>query len=130
MVDRSIAALGVLGPDRQFAGIITERDLSWFVAQGRDAKATTVDKITNDFPVVVEGPIEEKEALGQRRRRRASHARRPDPRRPRERVPAPRRLRSLACRCLRAPIRRLNRTRVDDRSHCVLPFQTSYSEWC
>ena len=33
MADCSIGALGVFGDTKQFRGIITERDLSWFVAQ-------------------------------------------------------------------------------------------------
>jgi CBS domain-containing protein len=47
MADCSIGALGVLDKDRRFAGIVTERDLSWFVAQGKDAAGTTVEDITN-----------------------------------------------------------------------------------
>lgn len=73
MADRSIGALGVLGTDRQFIGIITERDLSWFVAQGRNAGETPIGQIANDFPVVVEGPIQEKMALVQMRRARVRH---------------------------------------------------------
>src|SRR5680860_1573876 len=42
MADCSIGALGVLGSNKEFVGIITERDLSWFVAQAKDAVGTTV----------------------------------------------------------------------------------------
>jgi CBS domain-containing protein len=73
MADCSIGALGVLGPDHWFAGIVTERDLSWFVAQGRDARETKVEVITNDFPVVVEGPLNDDEALDRMRRARVRH---------------------------------------------------------
>lgn len=73
MADCSIAAVGVLDKDRKFAGIVTERDLSWFVAQGKDALETTVGEITNDFPVVVEGPIDDSAALERMRKARVRH---------------------------------------------------------
>lgn len=73
MADCSIGALGVLGPDHRFAGIVTERDLSWFVAQARDAGETKVEAITNDFPVVVEGPLDADEALDRMRKARVRH---------------------------------------------------------
>jgi CBS-domain-containing membrane protein len=38
MADCSIAALGVLDKDRRFTGIVTERDLSWFVAQAKSRR--------------------------------------------------------------------------------------------
>lgn len=73
MADCSIAALGVLDKERRFAGIVTERDLSWFVAQAKDSAATTVAEITNDFPVVVHGPIDVDVALERMRRARVRH---------------------------------------------------------
>ena len=73
MADCSIAAVGVLDKDRKFTGIVTERDLSWFVAQGKDALETTVGDITNDFPVVVDGPIDDPAALERMRRARVRH---------------------------------------------------------
>lgn len=73
MADCSIAAVGVMDEDHRFAGIVTERDLSWFVAQGRDASETAISAITNDFPVVVEGPVEDSEALEHMRRARVRH---------------------------------------------------------
>jgi CBS domain-containing protein len=73
MADCSIGALGVLDEDRRFAGIVTERDLSWFVAQGKNATESAVEGITNDFPVVVEGPIEDSAALERMRRARVRH---------------------------------------------------------
>jgi len=73
MADCSIGALGVLDSDKRFAGIITERDLSWFVAQAKDATATRVGEIVNDFPVVVDGPIEDRDALERMRTARIRH---------------------------------------------------------
>ena len=73
MADCSIGALGVFGDTKQFRGIITERDLSWFVAQARDASATRVAEIVNDFPVVVDGPIEDDEALARMQSARIRH---------------------------------------------------------
>jgi signal-transduction protein with cAMP-binding, CBS, and nucleotidyltransferase domain len=73
MADCSIGALGVLGNATQFVGIITERDLSWFVAQAGDASATRVAEIVNDFPVVVDGPIEDADALARMRSARIRH---------------------------------------------------------
>jgi CBS domain-containing membrane protein len=72
MADCSMGAIGVLDEDKEFAGIITERDLSWFVAQGRDASSTPVSAIANDFPIVVEGPITESDAVD---RMKAAHVR-------------------------------------------------------
>ena len=73
MADCSIGALGVLGSDKRFAGIVTERDLAWFVAQAMDASATLVTDIVNDFPVVVDGPIGEQVALERMQRARIRH---------------------------------------------------------
>lgn len=73
MADGSIGALGVLDPHKRFVGIITERDLSWFVAQAKDASATPVGEIVNDFPLVVDGPIEDRDALERMRTARIRH---------------------------------------------------------
>ncbi|MGI8708923.1 MAG: CBS domain-containing protein [Actinomycetota bacterium] len=73
MADCSIGAIGVLGPSKEFTGIVTERDLAWFVAQAKDATATTVAEIVNDFPVVVEGPLEDADALERMRTARIRH---------------------------------------------------------
>lgn len=73
MADCSIGALGVLGSNKEFVGIITERDLSWFVAQAKDAAGTTVAGIVNDFPVVTDGPLDDAEALERMRRARIRH---------------------------------------------------------
>lgn len=73
MADCSIGALGVLGSRREFAGIVTERDLSWFLAQGRNPGSVKIGDIANDFPVVVKGPIDESEALQRMRRARVRH---------------------------------------------------------
>lgn len=58
MADCSLGALGVVDDDHAFIGIVTERDLVWFLAQARDPVLTTVGEITNDFPVVVDGPLD------------------------------------------------------------------------
>lgn len=73
MADCSIGALGVLDPDKRFIGIVTERDLSWFVAQAKDSQETTVGEIANDFPVVVEGPIDDAKAIERMRSARVRH---------------------------------------------------------
>lgn len=73
MSDCSIGAIGVLDEHRRFAGIVTERDLTWFVAQGRDAHETRITEIVNDFPIVVEGPLEDRDALERMRRGRVRH---------------------------------------------------------
>jgi CBS domain-containing protein len=73
MSDCSIGAVGVLGEKREFIGIITERDLSWFVAQGKDGHETRVRDIANDFPVVVDGPIDETSALERMKSARIRH---------------------------------------------------------
>lgn len=73
MADCSIGALGVVGSNKEFVGIITERDLSWFVAQAKDAAGTTVAGIVNDFPVVADGPLDDAEALERMRRARIRH---------------------------------------------------------
>lgn len=73
MADCSISAVGVTAPDGSFAGIVTERDLSWFVARGGDAKDTAIADIVNDFPVVVDGPLDDRVALERMRRARVRH---------------------------------------------------------
>lgn len=73
MADCSIGAVGVLDEDHNFAGIVTERDLSWFVAQGKDPSEVAVGAINNAFPVVVEGPIEDVAALDRMRQARVRH---------------------------------------------------------
>ena len=49
----------MLNADKKFEGIVTERDLSWFVAQAKDPLATRVAEIVSDFPIVVDGPIDD-----------------------------------------------------------------------
>lgn len=73
MSDCSIGAVGVLDDKRHFKGIVTERDLSWFVARAKDPIDTTVGEITNDFPVIVEGPIDDETALERMRKARIRH---------------------------------------------------------
>jgi predicted transcriptional regulator len=57
MCDMSMGALGVDDADHRFIGLVTERDLLWAMAQGKDSAQTTVRDIVNDFPIVVDGPI-------------------------------------------------------------------------
>ena len=61
MCDMSMGALGIDGPHHEFAGIYTERDLMWNVAQGKDP-GTRLTEVLNDFPVIVEGPLSSLEA--------------------------------------------------------------------
>lgn len=63
MSDCSMGAIGVLGADKRFSGIFTERDLLWLVAQRRDPACVELREVVNDFPVVIEGPISQREAL-------------------------------------------------------------------
>lgn len=62
MCDMSMGALGVDDADHDFLGLITERDVMWAVAQGKDPFETQVKQIVNDFPVIVEGPLSIEEA--------------------------------------------------------------------
>ena len=62
MCDMSIGALGVDDADHRFIGLVTERDLLWAMAQGKDSALTTVGDIVNDFPIVVDGPISSEKA--------------------------------------------------------------------
>ena len=73
MADASIGAVGVLGVDKDFAGIVTERDLAWFVARARDPRRVKVGEIVNDFPVVVDGPIDDVAAVERMRAARVRH---------------------------------------------------------
>jgi signal-transduction protein with cAMP-binding, CBS, and nucleotidyltransferase domain len=73
MADCSIGAVGILDRHRRFVGIVTERDLSWFVAQARDATTTNVGEIVNDFPVIVDGPIDDAYALERMASARVRH---------------------------------------------------------
>ena len=63
MSDCSMGAVGVLGPDRELVGIFTERDLAGFVARHRDPYEVKLKEVVNDFPVVVEGPVFDHEAI-------------------------------------------------------------------
>lgn len=57
MNDFSIAALGLLDAEKRFFGVLTERDITAFVSQGKDPTTSLVGDIANDFPVVVQGPL-------------------------------------------------------------------------
>lgn len=57
-----IGAIGVLGDNKHFMGIFTERDLMWLVAQGKVASEILLEEVVNDFPVVVDAPISEQDA--------------------------------------------------------------------
>lgn len=72
MSDCSMGAIGVLGPDKGFRGIFTERDLMWVAAQGKNLAEVTLNEVVNDFPVVVQGPIDEADAI---ERMRSAHVR-------------------------------------------------------
>ena len=72
MCDLSRGALGVDGPDHEFIGLITERDLLWALAQGKDPIETAVKEVVNDFPIIIDGPISPIQAA---KRMRAGHVR-------------------------------------------------------
>lgn len=72
MCDMSMGALGVNNPDHNFIGLITERDLMWAVAQGKDPFETRVKDVVNDFPIVVDAPISADDAA---RRMMSGHVR-------------------------------------------------------
>lgn len=57
MCDMSMGALGVDTADHELLGLITERDLLWAMAQGKDPTETSISGIVNDFPIIVDGPI-------------------------------------------------------------------------
>ena len=73
MCDRSIAALGITWPDGRLAGIVTERDVTWCVAQGRDPATTVIADVMNDFPVVLDGPVGRLEAAVRMREAHVRH---------------------------------------------------------
>ncbi len=62
MVECGIGAIGVLDDHKRFAGILTERDITWLVARGEVASETLLKGVVNDFPVVVDAPVSEQEA--------------------------------------------------------------------
>lgn len=72
MADCSMGAIGVLDDHRRFTGIVTERDITWLVAQGKVASETLLSEVVNDFPVVVDAPLTELEA---RERMASAHVR-------------------------------------------------------
>jgi signal-transduction protein with cAMP-binding, CBS, and nucleotidyltransferase domain len=57
MCDMSMGAIGVDDPDGVFLGLVTERDMLWAVARGKDPSTTRLSDIVNDFPIVLEGPL-------------------------------------------------------------------------
>ena len=62
MCDISMGAIGIDDEDQHFVGLVTERDLLWAMAQGKDPGGTTLSEVVNDFPIVVDGPITSEEA--------------------------------------------------------------------
>ncbi|HZJ51737.1 MAG TPA: CBS domain-containing protein [Actinomycetota bacterium] len=72
MCDMSMGALGVDDVEHEFLGLVTERDLMWAAALGKDPIETPVKEIVNDFPIVVDGPITGEVAA---RRMRSGHIR-------------------------------------------------------
>jgi CBS domain-containing protein len=72
MNDCSIACVGVLDDEKNFAGIITERDITAFVSRGQNPTSSLVAEIVNDFPLVVEGPVSDEAAM---ERMRSAHIR-------------------------------------------------------
>jgi signal-transduction protein with cAMP-binding, CBS, and nucleotidyltransferase domain len=72
MADCHMGAVGVMGPEHEFVGILTERDLMDFVARGKDPHEIDVAEVVNHVPTVVEGPLEDSDALD---RMKASHIR-------------------------------------------------------
>src|SRR5680860_1029417 len=51
MCDMSMGALGVDDVEHEFLGLVTERDLMWAAALGKDPIETPVKEIVNDFPI-------------------------------------------------------------------------------
>jgi len=62
MCDMSMGALGVDDANHRFVGLVTERDLLWAMAQGKDPGQTSVSDVVNDFPIVADGPISSEKA--------------------------------------------------------------------
>ncbi|MGH2754065.1 MAG: CBS domain-containing protein, partial [Actinomycetota bacterium] len=62
MCDMSMGCLGVDDDAHEFIGFITERDVMWAAAQGKDPLTTHVASIANDFPIILDGPISIDEA--------------------------------------------------------------------
>jgi len=73
MSDCSMGAVGVLGPDKEVAGIFTERDLTGFVARHGDPLQTVMKEVVNDFPVVVAGPISDQDAIERMKKAHIRH---------------------------------------------------------
>ena len=57
MCDMSMGAIGVDDSDGNFVGLVTERDILWAVALGKEPDATTLRDMLNDFPIIVDGPL-------------------------------------------------------------------------
>lgn len=72
MADCSMGAIGVLDDHLRFTGILTERDITWFVAQGKVASETLLSEVVNDLPVIVDAPVTDLEA---RERMASAHIR-------------------------------------------------------
>jgi predicted transcriptional regulator len=72
MCDMSMGAMGVDDAKGDFIGLVTERDILWAVAQGKDPEFTTLRDVLNDFPIVIEGAITTEDAA---RKMRQAHVR-------------------------------------------------------
>lgn len=57
MCDMSMGALGVDTKEHELLGIVTERDLLWAIAEGKDPHDTRLADVVNEFPIIVDGPI-------------------------------------------------------------------------
>lgn len=62
IADFSIGALGVTDAEGSFEGLLTERDLAWAIAQGKDPVRTQVGEVVNDLPIVIHEPMDLREA--------------------------------------------------------------------
>jgi CBS domain-containing protein len=73
MADRGVSLAGVFGQSHQLLGIVTERDLTWAVAQGKDASRTPVMDVVNDFPVILDVPISRSKVIDAMNRSHIRH---------------------------------------------------------
>ena len=73
MCDMSMGAMGVDDSESAFVGLVTERDILWATAQGKDPATTRLREILNDFPIVVVEPLSIQEAARKMRRAHVRH---------------------------------------------------------
>jgi CBS domain-containing protein len=73
MSDRGISVVGVFDTKHNLLGIVTERDLTWVIAQAKDTSSLSVVDVMNDYPVLLDAPVTRTDVADAMRRSHIRH---------------------------------------------------------